>query len=249
MSKVEINIDIHENSLDNSADSELLVVMEEPIYEDTKESTQLVSQNFISNNQEENSSYHFRDLSGAVTYKLVQMTGEKSNNNIPPHSPAHVIPSGEFYVITNPDEVFPTSPAPKKTVKRQPLQAKAITTAKKDEKRRATHNEVERRRRDKINSWITKLAALVPNSGMPDAASKGGILAKACDHITELTEKQKRLEKLEVDNDKLVLEILRLSQEVTDLRKENTSMKQQLADNCRPPSPTYPWTKRPKVLN
>lgn len=51
---------------------------------------------------------------------------------------------------------------------------------------------MERRRRDKINSWITKLAALVPNSGLPDTASKGGILAKACDHITELTEKQKK---------------------------------------------------------
>lgn len=61
-----------------------------------------------------------------------------------------------------------------------------------DDKRRATHNEVERRRRDKINSWITKLAAMVPNSGLPDTASKGGILAKACDHISELTEKQKR---------------------------------------------------------
>lgn len=61
-----------------------------------------------------------------------------------------------------------------------------------DDRRRATHNEVERRRRDKINSWITKLAALVPNSGLPDSSSKGGILAKACDHIVELTEKQKR---------------------------------------------------------
>lgn len=61
-----------------------------------------------------------------------------------------------------------------------------------DDKRRATHNEVERRRRDKINSWISKLANLVPNSGLPDSASKGGILAKACDHITDLTEKQKR---------------------------------------------------------
>lgn len=31
-----------------------------------------------------------------------------------------------------------------------------------DERRRATHNEVERRRRDKINTWIMKLAKLVP---------------------------------------------------------------------------------------
>lgn len=32
-----------------------------------------------------------------------------------------------------------------------------------DEKRRATHNEVERRRRDKINNWICKLARIVPD--------------------------------------------------------------------------------------
>jgi hypothetical protein len=31
-----------------------------------------------------------------------------------------------------------------------------------DEKRRATHNEVERRRRDKINNWIDKLAKMLP---------------------------------------------------------------------------------------
>lgn len=33
---------------------------------------------------------------------------------------------------------------------------------KRDDKRRATHNEVERRRRDKINSWIFKLKEMLP---------------------------------------------------------------------------------------
>ena len=33
-----------------------------------------------------------------------------------------------------------------------------------DEKRRATHNEVERRRRDKINNWIERLAKMLPES-------------------------------------------------------------------------------------
>lgn len=42
-----------------------------------------------------------------------------------------------------------------------------------------------------------------------------------------------RLEKLEVDNDKLVIEILRLNQELTKLREENTSMRQQLVDNSQ----------------
>ncbi|EDX17076.1 GD16293 [Drosophila simulans] len=34
---------------------------------------------------------------------------------------------------------------------------------KRDDKRRATHNEVERRRRDKINSWIFKLKEMLPS--------------------------------------------------------------------------------------
>lgn len=41
-----------------------------------------------------------------------------------------------------------------------------------------------------------------------------------------------RLEKLEVDNDKLVLEVVRLNQELAELRKENSSMRLQLADTC-----------------
>lgn len=35
-----------------------------------------------------------------------------------------------------------------------------------------------------------------------------------------------------MENEKLVLEILRLNQELTEVRKENTSMRHQLADNC-----------------
>lgn len=33
-----------------------------------------------------------------------------------------------------------------------------------DERRRATHNEVEKRRRDKINNWIFKLGKLLPDN-------------------------------------------------------------------------------------
>lgn len=38
---------------------------------------------------------------------------------------------------------------------------------KRDDKRRATHNEVERRRRDKINSWIFKLKEMLPSEISP----------------------------------------------------------------------------------
>ncbi|XP_045499901.1 upstream stimulatory factor 2 [Colias croceus] len=235
MAKVEVDIDIHENSLDidNSDEKEYLGMVEGgPFGSGDCERSQLVTHTFLDGNDDDNSSsYNFRDLSGAVTYKLVQMTGEESSN-MASNSPTHVLPNGEFYVISNPVEVFGASAQKKVITRRQPIQAKAVTARKRDDKRRATHNEVERRRRDKINSWITKIAAMVPNSGHPDSASKGGILAKACDHIAELTEKQKKLEKLEIDNDKLVLEVLRLNQELSELRKENSSMRLQLADNC-----------------
>ena len=44
--------------------------------------------------------------------------------------------------------------------------------AVRDEKKRATHNEVERRRRDKINGWINKLAKIVPSCN--DDSTKQG---------------------------------------------------------------------------
>ena len=39
-----------------------------------------------------------------------------------------------------------------------------------EDKRRVVHNEVERRRRDKINNWIGKLAKILP--GCPETAGK-----------------------------------------------------------------------------
>ncbi|KAJ8720117.1 hypothetical protein PYW07_012160 [Mythimna separata] len=227
MAKVEIDVDdMHENSLDNSADSEYLGMVDEGSF-GSNEGRSIVPQPYLDTN-ENSASYSFKDISGAVKYKLITMTGEEAGINIA-HSPSH---DAEYYVISNPVEVFGTTTTPKKNARRDPMAAKAVTAKKRDDKRRATHNEVERRRRDKINSWISKLANLVPNSGLPDSASKGGILAKACDHITDLTEKHKRLEKLEVENEKLVLEILRLNQELSEVRKENSSMRNQLADNC-----------------
>ncbi|BFG02979.1 uncharacterized protein DMAD_02340 [Drosophila madeirensis] len=43
--------------------------------------------------------------------------------------------------------------------------AKLDAYKKRDDKRRATHNEVERRRRDKINCWIFKLKEMLPTEG------------------------------------------------------------------------------------
>nr|1AN4_A Chain A, PROTEIN (UPSTREAM STIMULATORY FACTOR) [Homo sapiens]1AN4_B Chain B, PROTEIN (UPSTREAM STIMULATORY FACTOR) [Homo sapiens] len=64
-----------------------------------------------------------------------------------------------------------------------------------DEKRRAQHNEVERRRRDKINNWIVQLSKIIPDSSMESTKSgqsKGGILSKASDYIQELRQSNHR---------------------------------------------------------
>ena len=59
---------------------------------------------------------------------------------------------------------------------------------KRDDKRRATHNEVERRRRDKINSWIFKLKEMLPTEVTPSNGNT--ILNKEA--ITNTTHQQQQ---------------------------------------------------------
>uniref|UniRef100_A0A8C2C9V2 BHLH domain-containing protein n=1 Tax=Cyprinus carpio TaxID=7962 RepID=A0A8C2C9V2_CYPCA len=100
-----------------------------------------------------------------------------------------------------------------------------------DERRRAQHNEVERRRRDKINNWIVALSKIIPDcsiDGTKTGASKGGILSKACDYIGELKQHNQRLqeslrgvERVQMDN-----ELLR--QQLEELKSENGLLRAQL---------------------
>merc|ERR1712111_230775 len=93
------------------------------------------------------------------------------------------------------------------------------------DRRRATHNEVERRRRDTINSWIMKLGKLIPvlmnpldgGANRATLMSKGGILARACDYLGELRQENHeltcraaRLESLEAENQRLKERLERL---------------------------------------
>lgn len=49
-----------------------------------------------------------------------------------------------------------------------------------DDRRRATHNEVERRRRDKINNWIAKLGKIIPEcNGTTSNGANGEAAGKA----------------------------------------------------------------------
>ncbi|CAL1545424.1 unnamed protein product [Lymnaea stagnalis] len=142
---------------------------------------------------------------------------------------------GQFYVMMSPQDVLQgqrqiaprTSFSPK-------LEGGGIRTAR-DDRRRATHNEVERRRRDKINNWIVQLSKLVPDCAQEPVkqtqASKGGILSKACEYINELrttnnrlAESLKEAERLNVDN-----ELLR--QQCEELKQENALLRSHLQQN------------------
>ncbi len=202
--------------------------------------------------------------------------------------------NGQFYVIGNPSEVLggaataaSIAPATASTtssssgVVTRSLAPKtaAIVTAgltidggsssgspsqPKDLRRRITHNEVERRRRDNINTWIERLGKLIPDDeGAATAApaantssnsnsksrSKGDILARACEFLTELREAnaalRDRVSLLEADDGedeaggggggRAARE--RLERRVEELRADNALLRETLRDHGLVPPP------------
>jgi len=141
-------------------------------------------------------------------------------------------PDGQFYVMM-PQEVLTggqRSIAPR-THQFSPKVEGGPRTAR-DERRRATHNEVERRRRDKINNWIIKLSKIVPDCAQDHTkqgqVSKGGILAKACDYIQDLRASNQRLAETIKENERLSMDVELMRQQCDELRSENTLLKGQL---------------------
>uniref|UniRef100_A0AAY5EJT7 Upstream stimulatory factor 2 n=1 Tax=Electrophorus electricus TaxID=8005 RepID=A0AAY5EJT7_ELEEL len=153
--------------------------------------------------------------------------------------------AGQFYVMMSPPDVLQTG-TPRTIAPRTHTYSTTCSPfpvylgfnrkvdgprAPRDERRRAQHNEVERRRRDKINNWIVTLSKIIPDCNMDNTktgASKGGILSKACDYIRELRQSNQRLqesfkevERVQVDN-----ELLR--QQIEDLKNDNALLRAQL---------------------
>ncbi|XP_062394571.1 upstream stimulatory factor 2 isoform X2 [Sardina pilchardus] len=139
---------------------------------------------------------------------------------------------GQFYVMMTPPDVLQSGTPRTIAPRTHPYTAKVDgTRTPRDERRRAQHNEVERRRRDKINNWIVTLSKIIPDCNMDSsktAASKGGILSKACDYIRELRQTNQRLqesfkevERIQVDN-----ELLR--QQIEELKNANALLRAQL---------------------
>ncbi|XP_059423119.1 upstream stimulatory factor 2 isoform X1 [Carassius carassius] len=153
--------------------------------------------------------------------------------------------AGQFYVMMTPSDVLHSASqqtlAPRTHIytvgehnaqKHEGFNWKMdILRTPRDERRRAQHNEVERRRRDKINNWIVALSKIIPDcsiDGTKTGASKGGILSKACDYIGELKQHNQRLqdslrgvERVQMDN-----ELLR--RQLEELKSENGLLRTQL---------------------
>lgn len=158
---------------------------------------------------------------GTATAVSVQATAE----------PTITQAGGQFYVMMSPPEVLQTA-APRSIAPRTHTYTAKVDgpRAPRDERRRAQHNEVERRRRDKINNWIVTLSKIIPDCSVDSrtGASKGGILSKACDYIRDLRQSNQRLqesfkevERVEMDN-----ELLR--QQIEELKNDNALLRAQL---------------------
>jgi len=97
-----------------------------------------------------------------------------------------------------------------------------------DERRRANHNEVERRRRDNINKWIVELSKVIPdcsNDQSKHGQSKGGILEKTVQYLSDIKQTNQELHEhiLSLQTVKRENEILREQNEM--YKKENQYLK------------------------
>jgi len=210
---------------------------------------------------------------GLAAYRVVTSSGDSasdtSNGSVNTTALSNVQAvlaspiNGQFYVIGNPSDVLGGVGQRTIAPRAGPFAVDPISTQNnKEDKigtRRATHNEVERRRRDNINNWIMKLSKLIPDcntgsggaggdTGVGAAAgkqsqSKGGILAKACEYLAEMRTTNQRL----VDSIKQAEEVSaqneRLSAQVEQLQEENAVLKQQLQNHGILPQTSGPDIK------
>ena len=100
-------------------------------------------------------------------------------------------------------------------------------------------HQVERRRRDTINNMIMKLGKLIPDLFNPETGppknntlSKGGILARACEYVTEIRQSNQLLrEKVAKTETKLLSENKELQNQIDALKQENELLRNQLEAN------------------
>ena len=99
--------------------------------------------------------------------------------------------------------------------------------------------QVERRRRDTINNMIMKLGKLIPDLFNPETGppknntlSKGGILARACEYVSEMRQSNQLLrEKVAKAETKLLSENKELQNQIDALKQENELLRNELESN------------------
>jgi len=208
---------------------------------------------------------NWRTIEGTLVPRLVADNDTaNSDNNVQTVTLASPL-NGQFYVIGSPSDLLATSAsvnnqrsiAPrtfnidgstlgttkqielKEVVKSGSvtIQPDKIAREEKLGNRRATHNEVERRRRDNINHWIMKLGKLIPAdsdddpltlNGGKQALSKGGILAKACEYLADVRETNNYLREALAEKEEVIAENEKLQTELQKLKEENTRLRDQL---------------------
>lgn len=133
---------------------------------------------------------------------------------------------GQFYVMMSPQDVLQGQ---RNIAPRTGFTPKIEGgRSSRDDRRRATHNEVERRRRDKINTWIVQLSKIVPECAQEQSKSKGGILSKACDYINELKTANTRMAESLKETERLTVDAELLRQQCEELKNENAILRAQL---------------------
>uniref|UniRef100_A0A7N8YCZ5 Upstream transcription factor 2, c-fos interacting n=1 Tax=Mastacembelus armatus TaxID=205130 RepID=A0A7N8YCZ5_9TELE len=147
---------------------------------------------------------------------------------------------GQFYVMMSPPEVLQATTPRTIAPRTHPYTAQISLPsfyrkvegprAPRDERRRAQHNEVERRRRDKINNWIVTLSKIIPDCSVDSrtGASKGGILSKACDYIRELRQNNQRLQESYKEVERVEMDNELLRQQIEELKNDNALLRAQL---------------------
>lgn len=192
---------------------------------------------------------------GPLSYRVVTSEGEQTTNggsttvNTSPLGNVQAVLAsplnGQFYVIGNPSDVLGGMGQRTIAPRAGPfaLEPNSAQNPKEDRQgtRRATHNEVERRRRDNINNWIMKLGKLIPDcnnstvaqdgGGGKHAQSKGGILAKACEYLADTRNTNHRMLESIKQTEGMTAENERLSAQVEQLQQENAILKQQLQNH------------------
>lgn len=106
------------------------------------------------------------DSSIPVNTTLSSSAEEKVSSSTPSSNTKVYAPpsAGQYFVMMSPSDVTSSSTLAQRAVARLPLSSRPTVASGNvlEDRRKQTHKEVERRRRDKINTWISHLAELVP---------------------------------------------------------------------------------------